>query len=250
MSIEKMYDQSAIFYDAVELSGESNTPLTNALLIKHFKLNNVRTVLDMTCGTGAQSVSIHKAGFVVTGSDLSEGMLEVARKKSEGESIGYYQADMCKVSIGQFDAIISIYNAIGHLKTDDFAKAIRNASNHLNKNGIYIFDIFNSSMMEYIPKHSIIDKATEVGETKYVRYTDFSYDNLTKLLTIKQKTQRQSNFDPIETLNEEYRLKTYSKEELKEIILNNGFSRVEVTGQGMREIFGESGLVNFAIAYK
>ena len=236
MSIEKMYDKSAVFYDTVELSGESNTPLTNALLIKHFKLNNVRTVLDMTCGTGAQSVSIHKAGFVVTGSDLSEGMLEVA--------------DMCNVSIGQFDAIIAIYNAIGHLKTDDFAKAIRNASNHLNEKGIYIFDIFNSSMMEYIPKHSIIDKATEVGETKYVRYTDFSYDNLTKLLTVKQKTQRQSNFDPIETLNEEYRLKTYSKEELKEIILNNGFSRVEVTGQGMREIFGESGLVNFAIAYK
>lgn len=250
MSSDKLYENTARIYDIIELGGEKDTKLTNQLITRHLEQANASSVLDMTCGTGAQSVALSRAGFNVTGSDLSEAMLEVAREKSIGESIDYIQANMIDVSLGQFDAIISMYNAIGHLTPKEFAKTMQNASSHLNDGGVYIFDIFNASLMEYLPRHNIIDAALEHEGTKYIRYSAFEFDALTSLLAVKQETHMQRGFDEIRTLNEYYQLQTYSKQTLKDMALENGFSSVTVTGEGMRELFDESDMLNFVVCYK
>ena len=250
MSSDKLYENTARIYDIVEFGGVTDTKLTNQLIVDHLNRANAKTVLDMTCGTGAQSLALSLQGFKVTGSDLCEEMLEVAREKSPDKDIEYIQANMIDVSLGQFDGIISMYNAIGHLTPKEFSKTIRNASEHLTEGGIYIFDIFNAPLMAYFPTHNIIDAALEYEETKYVRYSSFAFDGLTSLLTITQKTHIQSGFDEIRTIDEQYQLQTYSKQALKDMVLQNGFSRVVVTGDGMRELFEESDMLNFVVCYK
>ena len=57
--------------------------------------------------------------------------------------IPFEVADMRTAHKGQFDAVISIFSAIGHLTITDFEIALKNISANLKSHGLYIFDIFN-----------------------------------------------------------------------------------------------------------
>lgn len=250
MANVQLYDDTADIYDIFELSGSGETPITNDLLMACFRRHNVQRVLDMTCGTGAQTLGLCRAGFSVTGSDLSRGMIDVAVRKSEGLPISYHQADMRQVSLGQFDAIISMFNAVGHLSTPDFAKTIRNAAANLRSGGVYVFDIFNRDMMGLSPKYEIIDSLREVGETKYVRFTRSLYEHNSGRLTLAQRTYVQRAREEPRIIPDEYTLQTYRANELKDLLLANGFGRAEISGDGMLDVFGIKGLCHLAIGIK
>ncbi len=47
---------------------------------------NVR-ILDIGCGTGRHTIELTKRGYKVTGIDLSERQLSIARKKAEKEKL-------------------------------------------------------------------------------------------------------------------------------------------------------------------
>ncbi len=83
-----------------------------------------RSVLDVTCGIGTQSIGLAKSGFVVTASDLSVGA--VARAKVEAQrravAIDFSISDMRDAYVHhhrQFDVVISADNSITHLLNDD-----------------------------------------------------------------------------------------------------------------------------------
>ena len=52
-----------------------------------------RNIVDICCGTGQQCIMLNELGFKVTGIDLSPGMIEVARRKSQRLNIRYYVED-------------------------------------------------------------------------------------------------------------------------------------------------------------
>ncbi|KRE88941.1 hypothetical protein ASG87_05110 [Frateuria sp. Soil773] len=250
MANVQLYDDTAAIYDIFELGGTGVTPITNGLLDTCFRRHQVQRVLDMTCGTGAQTIGLCQLGYDVTGSDLSKGMIEIAVRKSQGLPISYHHADMRTVSLGQFDAVISMFNAIGHLSTPDFAATIRNAARNLRSGGVYVFDIFNREMMGLSPKYEIIDAVREVGDTKYVRFTRSLYEHHSGRLTLVQKTYVQRGRQEPQVIPDEYTLQTYRASELQELLLANGFARAEITGEGMLDVFGIKGLCHLAIGIK
>lgn len=250
MIVEKMYDRSASLYDVIELNNTGETKLTNEMLVRHLRKSNAHEILDMTCGTGAQAVHLAKQGFKVTATDLSQGMIDVAKRKAQGLPIAFFQDNMITVNRGKFDGIISMYNAIGHLTKAEFVDTVRNAANNLRQGGLYIFDIFNSKMMKYLPENQFIDVAATIEGKKFVRFTQFFYDESNAVNTIKHSTHIQDDVDPIEYFPEEYSLQTYSPMELKRILRSNGFSSVSISNDGWPEIFGGNGMTNFVIAVK
>ena len=245
-----LYDDTATIYDVFELSGQATTPITNTLITNVFRRASVKSVLDMTCGTGAQTVGLFKAGFEVMGSDLSRGMLDIAREKSTGYPIDYFEADMRVVSLGRFDGVISMYNAVGHLTKDGLADTFRNAYQNLNDGGVYIFDIFNSDMMYMTPDYEFIDAVREVGDTKYVRFSRSSYDAATGLLNIRQRMLVQRGREEPRQIPDDYTLQTYSADELRAMLEAAGFVDVAVTGEGMLDVFRMPNLVHFVTAHK
>jgi len=50
------------------------------LVLNNINIENVRTVLDMAAGYGRHAVILSKKGFQVTAVDLSEMLLNIARK--------------------------------------------------------------------------------------------------------------------------------------------------------------------------
>lgn len=110
---------------------ESSYRFIDKLLQKY----GVKTVADMTCGTGGQVFYLAEKGYEIVGSDFSPGLLEIARKKSCDKKIwlNFVDGDRREIYLSEFDAIIAIDNAIGHLVRDDFMLALSNIKRNLKQ---------------------------------------------------------------------------------------------------------------------
>lgn len=137
------YQQMPGNFDAHNVSEQ--TDAKNAVVERLLKEQKVKTVLDMTCGTGSQVFYLAERGYEVIGSDFSPALLEQARSKAKkmNRDIAFVDGDMRDVKIGKFDAVITMFNAIGHVTKVDFEKTLKNIHANLRDGGVYIFDIFN-----------------------------------------------------------------------------------------------------------
>jgi 2-polyprenyl-3-methyl-5-hydroxy-6-metoxy-1,4-benzoquinol methylase/catechol 2,3-dioxygenase-like lactoylglutathione lyase family enzyme len=160
------YDATAEYYD---LFNEEKSEQINSSIAKLLQKYSVKTVGDLTCGTGSQLLYLHDQGFIVAGSDINSAMLAVAKSKLQNTvqnklqhknieaQIKLVQGDMRSVQLGLFDAVITIHSAIGHLTKEDFILTMHNLKKQLIDDGIYIFDIFN---LEYLLHDNNIAKLT------------------------------------------------------------------------------------------
>jgi ubiquinone/menaquinone biosynthesis C-methylase UbiE len=141
------YKKRPEYFDAFNINND--TDAKNAVIEKLLREQKVRTVLDMTCGTGSQVFHLIKHGYQVTGSDFSPALLDIAREKARSAKlvVTFIDGDMRTLKVGTFDAIISIFNAVGHLTKAGFEKAMRNIHRNLKYGGVYVFDILNLGAM-------------------------------------------------------------------------------------------------------
>lgn len=102
-------------------------------------------LLDLACGTGELSVRLAKAGFDVTGIDLSEDMLAVAQAKSETfqTSISFFQQNMVNLEgQGQFDIICIFCDSLNYLSTEEeVIQTFSSVFQHLKPDGLFLFDV-------------------------------------------------------------------------------------------------------------
>lgn len=93
-------------------------------LVKLFKEEKVKSILDVGCGTGEHDINLAMEGFRVLGVESSILMHEKAKKKKEKlpkgdfEKIDFMQGEYIKVLEGmtkKFDAAIFMGNAFPHL---------------------------------------------------------------------------------------------------------------------------------------
>jgi SAM-dependent methyltransferase len=83
-----------------------------------------RSILDISCGIGTQSIGLAKRGFDVTASDLSENALGRAKVEAQrrGVAIDFSVCDMRSAFTHHrrpFDVVVSADNSITHLLNDD-----------------------------------------------------------------------------------------------------------------------------------
>ena len=155
------YKRRPEYFEAHNIGDDTNAK--NGVIEKLLKTHKVRTVLDLTCGTGSQVFFLAKHGYEVTGADFSPALLERARKRAQNEKkdIRFIDGDMRTLKVGAFDAIITIFNAVGHLTKAGFEKAMRNICQNLKEGGIYVFDILN---LEAMTDRAVVDLAMHVSK--------------------------------------------------------------------------------------
>jgi len=205
----------------------TNEKVTNRTIERLLKKYKVKTVLDLTCGTGSQVFHLLKRGFKVTGSDISKGMLKIAKRKAKQEKIEikFLHGDMRTINVGNFDAAITIFNAIGHLTKAGFSKTMRNIHRNLNDGGIYIFDIIN---LNYVLDNDNIMKMSmeRIGNSGNIKVRELQHsiiDNsgiLTSYTTFYSQKAKQS---PKIASKNTITLQLYTADELRKILNKNGF---------------------------
>lgn len=121
--------------------------------LKQYKVEG-KQLLDLACGTGELSVRLSKAGFHVTGVDLSSDMLTVARAKADenGQLIRFFQQSMAELEgLGQFDAVCIFCDSLNYLETEeDVMNTFKSVSHHLKKGGLLLFDVHSIYKMNQI----------------------------------------------------------------------------------------------------
>jgi SAM-dependent methyltransferase len=214
------YRKIAEYYDMVESGpGELEERVEKAL--RHHK---VKTVLDITAGTGKQSLYLAERGYKVIANDIEPSMLEVARSKMKSHRIRmrFNVGDMRSVRLGTFDAIISMYNSVGHLSKSGFAAALSNISRSLRAGGIYVFDIVAREFAEAgLPSHEFIGTAKTIGGTKLVVFIRYSYRS--DELDVHQRLVVQEGSALQKTITNSWGMKVYYYKELEELLWRYGF---------------------------
>lgn len=130
----------------------------------------VRRLLHLGCGAGLFD-RVFKRRFRVTGVDVSEGMLKIARRLNRG--VRYVRADMRTVRLGEtFDAVV-IPDSIAYMTTaEDAGKAVATASAHLEPGGLLLIV---ASLRERFRENNFVYE----GRRRGVRVTVFENNTVT-----------------------------------------------------------------------
>lgn len=91
--VKKAFDMLAPYYDGLTLPiagvRKKVVDITNA--------KNGSTILDVATGTGKQAFAFAKRGYDVTGVDLTESMLEIARKTNKNGRVKFEIGDATRL---------------------------------------------------------------------------------------------------------------------------------------------------------
>lgn len=215
-----MYGLFAELYDGLMYDVDYNQ-MANFIKkrLKSYSINS-GLVLDLACGTGCLTRLLAESGYDMTGVDLSEEMLGVAKQKSN-ENILYLCQNMASFELyGTMRAIICTMDGFNYLtEKEEFLKTLKLCHNYLDPDGILLFDV-NS---EYKFKN-VLNNNTFVYDSEDIFYTwenDFNDENglCDFYLTFFVKNDDLS----YTRINEEQTERAYSEKEIEEMLLNAGF---------------------------
>jgi len=146
----RFFDDHAPDYMTNEFT--ANTVAEVDFIIDQLQLAAGSSVLDVGCGTGRHSVELARRGYLITGIDLSDGMLRQAidAAAKAGVAVTFRQADATTFQVNtEFDAVICLCEgAFGLLSSaDDPAEhdlaILRNINRALKPGGRFLLTALN-----------------------------------------------------------------------------------------------------------
>jgi len=181
-------------------------------------------ILDACCGPGRHSVEFAKRGYRVTGVDLTRDFLDAARESAEAEGVDLelVRADIRGFSRpGAFDLAVNLFTSFGYFEdpADDLA-ALRRFRESLAPGG--------SLVVETLGKETAARDFIE-GEwferDGWTVCTEFTVVGAWEALKNRWVLIRGA-----ERVDRSFDLRLYSGLEMKRLLLEAGFSRVEIYG--------------------
>ena len=181
--------------------------------------------LDLGCGTGNLTTEFARRGMEMTGIDISEDMLMVAREKSSDMDILYLNQDMCEFELyGTVDFIVSGLDCINYI-TDkrDLLKVFKLVNNYLNPGGLFIFDINTAYKLE-----NIIGNNTFILENEDVFCSWQNEFDKRRRICDFYLTFFLKDGDKFTRFDEEHSERAYEISEIEKLLENSGMRLLKV----------------------
>ena len=184
-------------------------------IISHFK-GKAGSVLDIGCGTGRLT---SRLDFQTRyGMDISAPMLEIA-KRENGE-INYFQADMRDFNLDMtFDMVIATVDVLNYLEDEEeFITTLKNVNDHLNDDGVFIFDIHSKYKME-----NDFNDMVYTDDTEHITYIWHALKGEAPLSAVHEMTYFVRNDDGLyQRMDETYIQRTYEHKDVIKMIEKAG----------------------------
>lgn len=132
-TISAMFDSIAPNYDRLNhLLSFGIDRIWRRRLVGAVVSSGAESVLDLACGTGDVSLALRRKGLEVTGADISENMLALARRKAPDIRFVYGDAASLPFDDGVFDAVTIAFGIRNFDKRD---RCLREIFRVLKDNG-------------------------------------------------------------------------------------------------------------------
>lgn len=144
-------------------------PLKARMIVRLLKKMGIAKgrILELGCGNGRISTNLAKRGFDVTGIDLSPVYIEDAKKRARqaGVNAAYVCGDIRRLDRlvrGKFDAVYSIWTAIGYYDRRTDERIFAMAGRRLRKGGIFM--VLDTMSREWLLNHYCPAIYEDVGD--------------------------------------------------------------------------------------
>lgn len=164
-------------------------------LIKEYH-PDARTILNLGCGTGNHDFLLAKAGYQVTGIDLSEEMIDIAKTKNQGQDCTFIHGDARSLDLGgMFDVVISLFHVLSYqTRNEDVHGFLSTVSTCMKPQGISIFDYwYGPAVLHMKPEKRY--KEFDSQDLKVKRHASTEMDYVRNIatvhfdVTVKKKTE-------------------------------------------------------------
>jgi ubiquinone/menaquinone biosynthesis C-methylase UbiE len=221
-----LYEKWSTFYDNIYKRINYEDECNTILKILKEKLDiNPTSILDIACGTGSHSIIFAKLGIEVTGVDISEDMLKIARAKAQRENlqITFTTQDMRTMSFDNiYDCAICMFTAFPYNTTiQDIEQTLASIKKHLKKGGAFIFDFANIGGLRPTPNTHWERVEHDVGTLYRLSFNSFNAEsNIVEMGFRFIDLRRDGSY---ESFDEIHRLRLFTFPEISQILTQNGF---------------------------
>jgi SAM-dependent methyltransferase len=169
----ELYGSLAWCYDFITTGEEhkKEADFIETLVSAHRRSEGTR-LLDVGCGHGWHDLYLKK-DFKITGVDLNETILEIARERNP--EIDYLLGDVRDFDLnGEFDVVLCL-DALEHLLTyEDLEVALDSLLRHLAEDGVLIFHL--DRLRETFQEFRIAGSGQFTKGDTHVAFVDLEYD--------------------------------------------------------------------------
>lgn len=121
------------------------------LIFDNLEIADGSKILDAACGAGRHAIHLAEKGFDVTGFDLSETLLEIAKNNARQKKLipRFIKSDIRKFLLNEtFSLVINLFTSFGYFEEDeDNFLFFKNAYQMLDSEGYLAFDYFNANYL-------------------------------------------------------------------------------------------------------
>jgi SAM-dependent methyltransferase len=211
-------------------------------------------VLDLCCGMGRVTAELARRGFAATGVDMCGAYLETAREDSsyEGLEIEYIEADIRLFKRPLFfDTAVNLYISFGYFEdpADDLL-AVRNVFESLKPGGSFIIETLGKEIaVRDFTRGEWFERAGYTVLTEYEAVDSWAglknrWVLIRNLQGAGDATQTQARMEKTFTQ------RLYAATELRALLMEAGFSAVELYGGWDERPYDQNALALIAVGRK
>lgn len=215
VTAENFYDGLAAQYDALLEERAPYLEAVDSFCISALKHAEARDVLDAGCGNGGRLLRIARRASIVhaNGIDISPHMVREAQHNGAIANVADLsdtESSFINENQSSYDAVLCLWNVLGHVQNDRRATAIANINKLLRPGGMLIVDVNNRLNAAYYGPGSAVRNAVHA-----IRYGNEAGDFPT--------TRQDTAGEPIVTTTH-----LFSQREITALIENGGFSLEQI----------------------
>ena len=192
-----------------------------------------KSVLECACGTGSLTVRLARMGYAMTGADLSEDMLMVARQKALDAGLRFLPfvcQDMRRIALHKpVDAVVAACDGVNYLM-DGVEDFFQSAWKALKPGGLLLFDVSSAYKLSAVLGDNTF--AATGPDWAYIWENQY-HPRLSRVDMVLTGFLKQGN--TYTRFEEHHSQRAYSEEELRADLELCGFRDIQVYEAFTRE---------------
>lgn len=185
-------------------------------------------ILDLCCGYGRHVNYLGKSGnFEITGLDLSDDYLEIAKKNISSPNVKFIKGDMREIPFNDhFDAIYNMFTSFGFFDSDEEnEQVVQQVNKALKPEGLFLLDYENKFFFVFNDVFKKEKHWEKLDDNKY-----FLFENIYDVMREREIFKAILIENGEVKMSSGYDIRLYNFPEISNMLKRSGFEILEVWG--------------------